>query len=93
MYPAANTARITATTMNAAGIPVSPVTAYAEVISPAATVSGATAARMNERTAGLPIRLRASDRDTVPRLAACVVMNWGSPVMDSQGRAMSGAVR
>ncbi len=42
MYPVANKARVTAITRNAAGIPASPVAAYALGISPAATVSGAT---------------------------------------------------
>src|ERR1022692_995598 len=53
-YPLAQMARITATTRNAAGIPVSPVVAYAVGITPAATVSGATPARTKNSTAGPP---------------------------------------
>src|SRR6185437_7505178 len=63
MYPVANKPRITAITRNAAGIPVSPVVAYALGITPAATVKGATPARMNASTAGIPSRSRASARD------------------------------
>src|SRR5712691_9543196 len=63
MYPVANNARITATTRNAAGMPVSPVVAYALGMTPAATVSGATPARMNASTAGMPSRSRASALD------------------------------
>ena len=66
-YPAANTARTTPTTRNAAGIPVSPVAAYAVGITPAATVSGATPARMKYSTDGTPSRSRASAWDTVGR--------------------------
>src|SRR6185437_703352 len=68
-YPVANTAMITAMTMNAAGMPVSPVVAYAAGITPAATVSGATPARTKNKTAGTPSLSRASARDTVPALA------------------------
>src|SRR5260221_13201880 len=63
MYPVANKARVTAMTMNAAGMPVSPVVAYALGITPAATVSGATPARMKASTAGMPSRSRASALD------------------------------
>src|SRR5260221_7199892 len=69
-YPVANTARTTATTRNAAGIPVSPVVAYAVGMTPAATVSGATPARTKNSTAGTPSRSRASARDTAPGLLA-----------------------
>src|ERR1039458_5436583 len=68
-YPVANSARITAMTRNAAGIPVSPVVAYAGGITPAATVSGATPARTKNSTAGTPSRSRASARDTALGLA------------------------
>src|SRR5712691_4309661 len=73
-YPLAHTARITATATNAAGIPVSPVVAYAVGITPAATVSGATPASTKNSTAGTPIRSRANARDTVPGLdpAVCI---------------------
>jgi hypothetical protein len=60
MYPVANKASVTAMTMNAAGMPVSPVVAYALGMTPAATVSGATPARMKASTAGMPSRSRAS---------------------------------
>ena len=70
MYPVANTARTTATTPNAAGIPVSPVVANAVGITPAATVSGAMPARTKNSTAGIPSRSRARARDTAPGLAA-----------------------
>src|SRR5487761_638957 len=72
MYPAANTASTTAIARNAAGMPVSPVCAYADGISPAATVSGATAAKMNASTAGTPTRSRASARDTALGLGGAV---------------------
>jgi hypothetical protein len=65
-YPLAQTARITATTRNAAGMPVSPVAAYAVGMTPAATVSGATPARTKNSTAGTPSRSRASALDTLP---------------------------
>ena len=68
MYPVANSARITAMTRKAAGMPVSPVAAYALGISPAATVSGATPARMKASTAGTPSRSLASACDTLPGL-------------------------
>ena len=68
-YPVAHTARITATSRNAAGMPVRPVVAYAVGITPAATVSGATPARTKNSTAGTPSRSRASARDTPPGLA------------------------
>jgi hypothetical protein len=60
-----NRASTTAIAMNANGIPVRPVTAYAVVITPAQTVIGAMEARMNARTDGTPIRSRASARVTV----------------------------
>src|SRR6266699_2571770 len=63
MYPVAKRARVTAMTMNAAGMPVSPVVAYALGMTPAATVSGATPARMKASTAGMPSRSRASALD------------------------------
>src|SRR5580704_19033288 len=72
-YPAEKTAKITATTRNAAGMPVKPVVAYAVGITPAATVSGATPASTNDSTAGTPRRSRASADDTLFRLAACWV--------------------
>ena len=74
-YPLAHTARITAIAANAAGIPVSPVVAYAVGITPAATVSGATPASTKNSTAGTPSRSRASARDTLPGLvpATCVL--------------------
>jgi hypothetical protein len=71
-YPVANSARITAMTRNAAGIPVSPVVAYAVGITPAATVSGATPARTKNSTEGTPSRSRASARDTALGLAGAV---------------------
>ena len=73
-YPVAHTARITATSRNAAGMPVSPVVAYAVGITPAATVSGATPASTKNSTAGTPSRSRASARDTVPGLAVVCVL-------------------
>src|ERR1700733_4993016 len=63
-YPVLKIARMTAMTMNAAGIPVSPVAAYAVGMTPAATVSGATDAMMKLRTVITPSRSRASVRDT-----------------------------
>ena len=74
-YPLANTARITAIATNAAGMPVSPVVAYAVGITPAATVSGATPASTKNSTAGTPSRSRASARDTAPGLvpAICIL--------------------
>src|SRR5579863_3751237 len=76
MYPVANKARVTAMTMNAAGMPVSPVVAYALGMTPAATVSGATPARMKASTAGMPSRSRASALDIAlgGAGAACVDM-------------------
>src|ERR1044071_6099343 len=76
MYPVANRARVTAMTRNAAGMAVSPVVAYALGMTPAATVSGATPARMKASTAGMPSRSRASARDIVlgGAGAACVGM-------------------
>ncbi len=71
-YPVANTARITAMTMNAAGMPVSPVVAYADGITPAATVSGATPARTKNSTAGTPSRSRASAREMLVGLRPAV---------------------
>src|ERR1700735_5520994 len=59
-YPLAQMARITAITRNAAGMPVSPVVAYALGMTPAATVSGATPARMKASMAGRRSRSRAS---------------------------------
>ncbi|GEM_PF-2818927 len=79
MYPVANTARTTAITRKAAGMPVSPVTAYAVGISPAATVSGATPAKMNASTAGTPSRSRASARDTALGLAEAAFMDIKNP--------------
>ena len=69
-YPLANTARMTAITKKAAGMPVNPVVAYAVGMTPAATVSGATPARTKNRTAGTPSRSRARARDTLPGLGA-----------------------
>ena len=66
--PGENSAKITATTTNAAGMPVRPVVAYAVGMTPAATVSGATPARTNDSTAGMPSRSRAS-ADGHPRPA------------------------
>src|SRR5258708_2914419 len=71
-YPVANRARMSAMTRNAAGMPVSPVVAYAVGIAPAATVSGATPARTKNSTAGTPSRSRASARDTAPGLLCAV---------------------
>src|SRR4051812_33737033 len=48
-----------ATAMNAAGTLVNPVTAYAVVTTPAATVSGATPDITKNTTAGMPSRLLA----------------------------------
>ena len=67
-YPAENTARMTATARNAAGIPVRPVVWKAVGMTPAATVSGATLARTKDSTAGTPSRSRASARDMPPGL-------------------------
>lgn len=64
-YPGQNNARTTATTPNAAGMPVKPVTAYAVGITPAHTVIGAMDARMNASTASMPSLSLASARDTV----------------------------
>jgi hypothetical protein len=65
---------MTATSRKAAGMPVSPVVAYAVGMTPAATVSGATPARTKNSTAGTPSRSRASARDIVPGLiVACVL--------------------
>src|ERR1035441_7488711 len=74
-YPVAHTARITATSRNAAGMPVSPVVAYAVGITPAATVSGATPASTKNSTAGTPSGARASARDMLLGLvpAVCVL--------------------
>jgi hypothetical protein len=69
-YPMAHIARITATSTNAAGMPVSPVVAYAVGITPAATVSGATPASTKNSTADTPSRSRASARDTALGLTA-----------------------
>ena len=54
-----------------AGIPVSPVVAYAVGMTPAATVRGATPARTKNNTAGTPSRSAASACDTLagPRRA------------------------
>ena len=82
MYPVANTARITATPRNAAGMPVSPVTPYAVGISPADTVSGATPAKMNAPTASMPSRSRASARDTALGLAEAACID----ISDTPGR-------
>ena len=59
-------------TRNAAGMPVSPVVAYAVGMTPAATVSGATPARTKNSTAGTPSRSRASARDTLLGLLPAV---------------------
>ena len=85
MYPVANTARITATTTNAAGIPVSPVVANAVGITPAATVSGAIPASTKNSTAGTPSRSRARARDTAPCLlaAAGVLAACGLDIISS----------
>src|SRR5216684_5428243 len=88
-YRVAHTARITATSTNAAGIPVSPVVAYAAGITPAATVSGATPARTKNSTAGTPSRSQASARDTVLGLlpAVCVLDIDVAPGCWLMGRA------
>ncbi len=71
-YPSANRAKMTAMTRNAAGMPVSPVVAYAVGITPAATVSGATPASTKNSTAGTPSRSLASARETAPGLPGAV---------------------
>ena len=97
-YPTANKARITATAMNAAGMPVSPVVAYAVGMTPAATVSGATPARTKNSTAGTPSRSRASARDTLPAwsLRACAARTsgllGGSDARQGQARCDSRAL-
>lgn len=72
-YPAANSARTTATARNAAGIPVRPVVRYAVGMTPAATVSGATLAGTKNSTAGTPSRSGARVRGWLLGLlfAAC----------------------
>ena len=77
-YPGQNKARTTATTPNATGMPVRPVTAYAVGITPAATVIGAIDARMNASTASMPSLSRASARDTVPARAGAACMDMKS---------------
>src|SRR5581483_9339967 len=72
-YAAENSARITATTAKAAGMPVSPVVAYAAGMTPAATVSGATPASTKNSTAGTPSRSRASARETLPEVGSALV--------------------
>ena len=74
-YPGQNKARTTATTRNATGMPVRPVTAYAVGITPAATVIGAIDARMNASTANMPSLSRASARDTVLARAGAACMD------------------
>ena len=74
-YPVAKMARITAMTRNAAGMPVSPVVAYAVGMTPAATVSGATPARTKNSTAGTPSRSWASARDTLPGLIPVICLD------------------
>src|SRR5215469_14447425 len=67
---------MTATTRNAAGIPVKPVVWYAVGMTPAATVSGATPASTKNRTAGMPSRSLASMRDTA------LGRGWSDRVVD-----------
>src|SRR5205809_50910 len=87
-YPAANNARMSAMTRNAAGMPVSPVVAYADGMTPAATVSGATPASTKNSTAGTPSRSRASARDIALGLVGTCILGISTP----PGGRGSGAV-
>src|ERR1039458_3141096 len=91
-YPLAQMARITAMTSNAAGMPVSPVVAYAVGMTPAATVSGATLARTKDSTAGTPSRSRASARDTLLGLRPAVCVLDIMRLLGSRGSGVGSAL-
>src|SRR5256885_9818613 len=83
-YPTENSASTTPMTMNASGMPISPVTAKPWVTTPATTVSGVAALITKKMTDGTPSRSSARAIDML--LGAGLVCAMGTPGLDCRGK-------